>query len=214
MQRVQCCRKLLDSQNWKKQSPCPTHSCLEGSCRAMYPSSAPSQGWEPCSCHPHEPVHACTVSLQILQTTSCHLIPVPTMLYTWGCNKKFNHHLKDQFTFKMHFHSALCPPHRWLQVDAGSLHLCFTGNCSSQYSVDCRDEKKMPRKLLVSHTFLLCGLLHAGGSQTHIIPSALCAPMPELETLQHKECRFSSSGRAVPYSKAGISSVLSWYCGW
>lgn len=96
----------------EKADPLPHIQLPEGPCRAMHPSSTPSQGWEPCSCHPHEPVHVCTVSLQMLQTTSCHLIPAPTMLDTWGCNKKFDHHLKVQFTFEMHFHSALCTPHR------------------------------------------------------------------------------------------------------
>lgn len=36
----------------EKEEPLPHTQLPEGPCRGMHPSSAPRQGWEPCSCHP------------------------------------------------------------------------------------------------------------------------------------------------------------------
>lgn len=91
---------------------CPTHQLLEGLVQSHAPFICPSRGQGPCLCHPHKPVHVCTLHLRSLPATFCNAIPAPRMLDTRGCNTKFSHCLKVQFIFKMHFRSALGTPHR------------------------------------------------------------------------------------------------------
>lgn len=196
-ERIQCCRKLLDPQYGKKKNPCPIHSCLKDHAEACTPHLPLGRAGNPAHATPW--VCSCMHCLQMLQTTSCHLIPTPAMLHTQGCNKKFNHHLQVKFIFKMHFHSALCPPHRWLHIGGcRKLAPVFHGDLLPSVLCWLQRYKEMPRRLLVNHTFFVVWATLWGGSPTLTIPSVLCTPsMPELDTLQQKQCRFSSAGRAA-----------------
>lgn len=154
----------------KTQKPCSTHSCLKSMQR-----HAPVVCLGALLMPPPRAVHVCTACRCCKQ----HLASWFLHLQCCTCEDA----IKNSITIsKSNSHSkciSILPSallHELLQVDAESLHLYFMGICSPQYSVDCRDVKKMPRQLLADHTFMLCGLLCAGGSQTHIIPSALCTP--------------------------------------
>lgn len=183
---------------------CWIHSIGKKNPKTLLHTQLPEKHAEACTrCLPGSPAHAtptscsCMHCLQMLQTTPCQLIPTPAMLHMWGCNKKFNHHLEVQFTFKMHFHSALCPP-TWI-TPGGCRKLAPVFHGDLLPSVFCwlqRCKKNAQTAPGRSYFYVVWATLCRWESNPHN-PKCSLHPMPELETLQQKQCSFSSTGRAA-----------------
>lgn len=175
----------------KPQKPCSTHSCLKSMQR-----HAPLVCLWALLMPPPRAVHVCTACRCCKQ----HLASWFLHLQCCTCEDA----IKNSITIsKSNSHSkciSILPSallHELLQVDAESLHLYFMGICSPQYSVDCRDVKKNAQTAPGrSYFYVVRATLCRWESNPHN-PKCHLHPMPELETLQQKQCSFSSTGRAA-----------------
>lgn len=213
-ERIQCCRKLLDSQYWKKQIPCPTHSCLKDHA-------------EPCTPHlplarAGNPAHATPTSLFMYALSLCrcckqHLAIWFLHLQCWTRGdviknsiiiSKSNSHSKCISILPSSLHTD---DSRWMQeactcISRGIAPLSILLTAEMQ-----KNAQKTPGK---PYLFVVWATLcrWESNSRNPQCPLQPCAWVRDLaaETMQV----FPSAGRAVLQSKPVITSVLSWCCGW